>query len=128
MDIKSFFSGKNEVVLIPEDFKEIIFSFYPDLKDKYDVSKIFFAECYERELHHYPLVVMKLSSKDNKQTDYACFIPKTGKVEKWFGKLSYRELNVRDIAHKMELLVGDKLLEGKIVMLDETLAFRFRAL
>lgn len=126
MGIKSFFEGKKEVVLTPDDFKEIIIAAVPNITEKYNLGKIFLAECYERELASYPLVVMKLSVKDKDQVDYACFVPQTAKVEIWTGKLSYRKLSCRDVAHKMELLVDDKLIDGKIVMSDGGLGFRFR--
>lgn len=126
MDIKSFFTGKNEVLLTPDDFKEIIIAAVPNITEKYNLGKIFLAECYERELAYYPLVVMKLAAKDKDQVDYACFVPQTAKVEIWSGKLSYRKLSCRDVAHKMELLVDDKIIEGKIVMSNAGLGFRFR--
>ncbi len=126
MEIKRFFSGKKEVVLSPCDFKEVILSACPSLTEKYNIGKIFFAECYERELRHYPLVIMKLTSKNDDKTDYACFIPLNAKMQIWSGKLSYRELGYRDVAHKMELWVDGQLLEGKIVMNDGELGFRFR--
>lgn len=126
MGIKSFFEGKKEVVLTPDDFKGIIVASMPNMTEKYNLGKIFLAECYERELAYYPVVVMKLSAKDKDQVDYACFIPQTAKVEIWSGKLSYRKLGCRDVAHKMELLVDDKIIDGKIVMSDGGLGFRFR--
>lgn len=126
MDIKSFFEGKKEVILTPDDFKKVILEACPNLSEKYNLGNIFLAECYERELAYYPLVVMKLSAKDKEQCDYACFIPSMAKVEIWSGKLSYRKLSCRDVAHKMTLLVGDKLIDGKIVMSDGGLGFRFR--
>ncbi len=126
MDIKKFFSGKHEVVLTPNDFKKLILEECPNLTEKYNLGKVFFAECYERELAYYPLVVMKLMSKGKQQIDYACFIPQKSKVEIWNGKLSYRELNFRDVAHKMELCVDGQLVGGKIAMCDGGLGFRFR--
>lgn len=126
MNIKSFFEGKNEVVLTPTDFKKIILEACPDLIRKYNIGKVFFAECYERELAYYPLVVIKLSLKAGKQIDYVCFVPKTAEIRFWSGKLSYRELGVRDVAHKMELLVDNKHINGKIAMCDGGLGFRFR--
>ena len=128
MEINKFFLGKNEVVLTPDDFKEFMTSVRPDLLDEYDIEKTFFAECYEKELAYYPLVVMKLSAKKAQQTDYACYVPSTGKLQIWFGKMSYRVLDCHDVAHKMSLLAGKQILDGKIVMTAGGLGFRFRAI
>lgn len=126
MNIKKFFSEKKEFFLTPDFFKDIFLFAYPDLPAKYDLGKIFFAECYEQEISYYPLVFMKLLPKDNNRKDYVCFIPKTAQTTFWHGKMSYRELGYRDVAHSIDLLVDNEVWKGKIAVADGKLGFRFR--
>ena len=42
--------------------------------------------------------------------------------------MSYRVLDCHDVAHKMSLLAGKQILDGKIVMTAGGLGFRFRAI
>lgn len=127
--IKKNFSGNNSVglILAPDSFKDKIFASCPDIVEKYDVEKAFFAECYEKELAFFPLVVLKLVSKnDNTQIDYACYVPQTAEVRFWNGKLSYRKLSNRDIAYPVEMLYNGAIIHGKIAKDNGKLVFRFR--
>lgn len=125
MDKKIY--SDNVVILFPEDFITKIVDKFFRLKDTYDIAEASFAECHEKNTEAYPIVVLKLTNKqDANIVAFVYYVPETDVVKFVNGNFNYRVLDKRDIGHKVFLKHEKECLNGKIAVKDNRIVFRFR--
>lgn len=128
MKIDDLFLKNQDVVLYPEDFKEVLVSCAGKLLKDYKLGKISFIETTEAGFVHFPVVSMELFSsyQENVLAGYLCYILSTQELQIFPVTLRFHELSSRDVAQKVLVKLENGNKEGKVAMVKKRLALRFR--
>lgn len=128
MKVEDLFVKNQDVVLYPENFREVLVSCAGKLLKNYKLGKIYFAETTDPDFIHFPVVLMELYSEQNEKEllGYFCYVLSTQEIRILPAMIHFHILNTGDVAQKVSIKLADGLREGKVAMVKKRLALRFR--
>lgn len=129
MTVAEFFKDHHVVIWTLEYLKAMMTDAFPELEVDYLFDKPKITECAQvaDKQDMFPVVLLELTMRsDPQQKDFLYFIPETGEISNWPGKLEYREVTPTDIGKRFNLKVKDGTIEGKIIMRERSFCFQFK--
>ena len=128
MKVEDLFVKNQDVVLYPENFRELLIAYGCGILNGYKLGKIYFVETTDPDFIHFPVVLMELySEQDEKELlGYFSYVLSTQEIRILPATIHFHILNTGDVAQKVSIKLADGLREGKVAMVKKQLALRFR--